>query len=117
MTAPGNFPVATSLSKNSVMRSSFCGEGAGAWLAADVPVQIANDKAAQASRPVREPAVRRNIWRAGMFMFFAPRIDLPENFALRRTTNTSSDRSPCGQSPHCSNGGHACLTRSAGMTR
>src|SRR5436189_270603 len=33
MAAPGIFPVATSLSKNAVMRSSFSGDGAGASVA------------------------------------------------------------------------------------
>jgi hypothetical protein len=64
MTAPGNFPVATSLLKNSVMRSSLFGVGAGtlaAWLAAAVLVQIANDKAAASSRPARDNAVQCNI--------------------------------------------------------
>src|SRR5438045_4295456 len=54
MTAPGSLPVATSLLKKSVMRSSLSGAGASAaWLAA--PIQIATDKA-NAIGPTRDAA-------------------------------------------------------------
>jgi hypothetical protein len=58
--------------KNSVMRSSLFGDGAGASdasLAAAVLVQIANDKAAAKSRAARDTAVRCNICRVRVFIF------------------------------------------------
>ena len=100
---PGNFPVAISLLKNSVMRSSLSATGRGHWppgLAAAVLVQIANDRAAATNSSGVRCRGAMQYLSSGRLHFVLSRgqSDLPENSTNWRMISMSSTLSPCGQS-------------------